>query len=173
MKGKNLFWFESHITGRKQYINFEINDNNGKTEPLETIEIRSILGSLLFIIYINNLRQVSDTLKLIVFPDNTNLICVSNNIKTIFLNANLELTKTFQDKTTVTFFHRIQERDNLPLCLPVLKTNGYVKKKSSSIKFLGVLVDKQLNWTDLITVLENKLSKNLGLLYKSIQFSEY
>ena len=47
------------------------------------------------------------------------------------------------------------------------------KKKSSSIKFLGVLVDKQLNWTDLITVLENKLSKNQGLLYKSIQFSEY
>ena len=84
MKGKNLFWFESHITGRKQYINFEINDNNGKTEPLETIEIRSILGSLLFIIYINNLRQVSDTLKLIVFPDNANLIYSSNDIKTIF-----------------------------------------------------------------------------------------
>ena len=77
-----------------------------------------------------------------MFPDNRNLICSINDIKTIFLNTNLELTRTFQDKTTVTFFHRIQERDNLPLCLPVLKTNGYVKKRSSSIKFLGVLVGK-------------------------------
>ena len=58
IKGKNLFWFESYLTGRKRYINFEINDNNGKTELLEILSRvpqGSILGPLLFIIYINNL----------------------------------------------------------------------------------------------------------------------
>ena len=35
IKGKNLSWFESYLTGRKQYINFEINDNNGKTDLLK------------------------------------------------------------------------------------------------------------------------------------------
>ena len=37
IKGKNLSWFESYLTGRKQYNNFEINDNNKKTELLEII----------------------------------------------------------------------------------------------------------------------------------------
>ena len=31
IKGKNLSWFERYLTGRKQCINIEINDNNGKT----------------------------------------------------------------------------------------------------------------------------------------------
>ena len=75
-----------------------------------------------------------------------------------------------EDKTTFTLFHRIQDRDNLPLRLPILKINDYDIKRSSSIKFLGVLVDEHLSWTDHINILENKLSKNLGLLYKSKHF---
>ena len=141
----------------------------------------SILGPLLFIIYINDLCQVSDILKLIMFADDTNLFCSSNDIKTLFLNTNLELQKISEwfradklslneDKTTFTLFHRIQDRDNLPLRLPILKINDYDIKRSSSIKFLGVLVDEHLSWTDHINILENKLSKNLGLLYKSKHF---
>ena len=54
--------------------------------------------------------------------------------------------------------------------LTVLKINEHVVKRSSSIKFLGVIVDEHLNWTDYINILENNLSKILGLLYKSKQF---
>ena len=53
----------------------------------------SILGPLLFIIYINDLCQVSDILKPTMFTDDTNLFCLSNDIKTLFLNTNLELKK--------------------------------------------------------------------------------
>ena len=51
-----------------------------------------------------------------------------------------------------------------------MKINEYVIKRSSSIKFLGVIVDENLNWTDYINILENKLSKILGLLYEPKQF---
>ena len=83
----------------------------------------SILGPLLFIIYINDLCQVSDTLKLTMFADDTNLFCSSNDIKTLFLNTNLEQISDWfranklslnEDKTTFTLFHRIQDRDNYP-----------------------------------------------------------
>ena len=61
IKGKNLSWFETYLTGRKQYINLEINVNNGKTELLEIIcdaPQGSILGPLIFIIYINDLPSM-------------------------------------------------------------------------------------------------------------------
>ena len=99
IKGKNLSWFESYLTGRKQYINFEINDNNGKTDLLKIISgvpEGSILGPLLFVIYINDLCQVSDILKPIRFADDTNLFCSINDIKTLFLNTNFELKKISQ-----------------------------------------------------------------------------
>ena len=55
IKGKNLSWFESYLTGRKQYINFEINDTNGKTDLLKMIcgvPQKLILRPLLVMIYI-------------------------------------------------------------------------------------------------------------------------
>ena len=73
IKGKNLSWFESYLTGQKQYINFEISDNNGKTDLICSVPQGSILGPLLLIIYINDLCLVSDILKPIMFPDDTNL----------------------------------------------------------------------------------------------------
>ena len=87
IKGKNLSWSESYLTCRKQYINFEINDNNGKTDLLKIIcdvPQGSILGPLLFIIYITDLCQVSDVLKPIMFANDTKLFCWSNDIKTLF-----------------------------------------------------------------------------------------
>ena len=96
IKGKNLSWFESYLPSRKQYINFEINDNNGKTVLLKIIcavSQGSILGPLLFIIYVNDLCQVSAILKPIMFAEYTNLCCSSNDIKTLFLNTNLQFKK--------------------------------------------------------------------------------
>ena len=75
-----------------------------------------------------------------------------------------------EDKTRFTLFHRPQDRDNLPLQLPALKINDYEIKRSFSIKFLGILMDEHLSWIYHINTLENKLSKNLGLLYKEKPF---
>ena len=75
-----------------------------------------------------------------------------------------------EDKTTFTPFHRIQDINNLHLRLPILKINDYDIKRSSPIKFLRVLVDEHLSWSDHINILENKLSENLSLLYKSKHF---
>ena len=116
-----------------------------------------------------------------MFADDTNLFYLNKNIKPLFLKANLELWKISEwfranklslneDKNRFTLFHRPQDRDNLPLQLPALKINDYEIKQSFSIKFLGILVDEHLSWIDHINTLENKLSKNLGFLYKAKPF---
>ena len=63
-------------------------------------------------------------------------------------------------------FHKPRDKDNLSLQISNLKINNYKIKRSSSTKFLRVLVDENLIWVDHITIVESKLSKNLGLLYK-------
>ena len=99
----------------------------------------------------------------------------------LFLKANIKLEKTseyFQsnklslnkDKTLLEIFHKLQDRDNLPLQLPVLKINNYKIERSSSITFIGVMVDEHLNWKDHINIIKNKLSKSLVLLHKEKQF---
>ena len=116
-----------------------------------------------------------------MFANGTNLFCSNKKLKPLFLKANLELRKISEwsranklflneDKTRFTLFHRPQDRCNLPLRLPALKINDYEITQSFSIKFLGILVDEHLSWIDHINTLENKLSKNLGLLYKAKPF---
>ena len=184
MKGRCLSWFQSYLSNRKEYIEFKHDNRTGNTELSNIIcgvPQGSILEPLLFISYANNLCQTSEFLKPIMSADDTNLFCRSKTVKTLFLKANIKLKKIsewFQanklslnkDKTRFTLFHKLQDRDNLPLQLPVLKINNYEIKRSTSIKFLGIMVDEHLNWKDHINVIENKLSKNLVLLHKAKQF---
>ena len=109
--------------------------------------------------------------------NDTNLFCSGKHIKTLFQEANIELEKIaiwFQanklslneSKTKFTLFHKSWDKDILPLKLPILKINNFEIKGTTSIKFLGIMVDENLTWNDHIHILENKLSKNIGLLYR-------
>ena len=167
---------------RKQYLEYKGNFNKQKTTNLLQIKCwvpqGSILGPLLFLIFINDLSLVSTFLSPIMSADDTNLFYSHNNIKILFKNTNDELEKISQwfkankislneGKTKFTLFHKPRDKDNLPLQLPNLKINNNEIKRSSSIKLLGVLVDENLTWIDHITLVENTLSRNLGLLHKA------
>ena len=100
---KNLSLFKN-LTNRKQYIQYDSNNNNGinnnnsnnnkninsNFEQNELLDIicgvsqGSILGPLLFILYINDLCPLSQFLKPIMFPDDTNLFCSNKKIKYYF-----------------------------------------------------------------------------------------
>ena len=72
-------------------------------------------------------------------------------------------------KTIYTLFHKNSTKDELPLKLPDLKIVNRVLKSQTSIKFLGVMLDENISWKGHIKTVENKLSKNIGLLCKAKQ----
>ena len=51
-----------------------------------------------------------------------------------------------------------------------LTISNHAIEKQELIKFLGVVLDENLNWKEHIKYIENKIAKNLGLLYKTRPF---
>ena len=176
IKNNNLNWLKSYLQ-RKQYISFAEN----KTETLQIrcgVPQGSILGPLLFLLYVNDLSKASKMLNSIMFDDDTNLFYSHRNIITLFQIVNTELVYLNEwfrcnklslntDKTKYTFFHKLSKTDHIPLILPKLKINNEYIERETSIKFLGVILDENLTWNKHIHVIENKISKNIGILFKA------
>ena len=49
----------------------------------------------------------------------------------------------------------------------LLITKNQVIKRQSSTKFLGILLDENLSWKEHLKLTENKVPKNIGLIYKA------
>ena len=86
IRGNLNKWFESYLADRSQYVLF-----NGKTSDTRNVNCGvpqgSILGPLLFILYINDFSNVSDILFYVLFADDTNVFLNGKDIK-IILNYN-------------------------------------------------------------------------------------
>ena len=116
-----------------------------------------------------------------MFADDTNRFYSHHQIKILFETVNCELNKISQwfranklslnvKKTNYTLFHKNSIKDKLPLKMPALKIGNQIIEKTSSIKFLGVMLDENITWKNHIKTVENKLAKNIGLLYRAKQF---
>ena len=95
IKSNSLKWFSSYLSDRKQYVQISA----FKTTNLNVVcgvPQESIVGPLLFILYVNDLCRVSNILKPIMFADDTNLLFSHKNKKELFLNVNSGLSKIIQ-----------------------------------------------------------------------------
>ena len=57
--------------------------------------------------------------------------------------------------------------DDISLVLSTLKVNNNLIRRVGQIKFLGVLFDENLGWKNHINLIENKISKSLGILHRA------
>ena len=135
------------------------------------------------LLYVHDLKNASSVLDPIMFADDTNLFYTHSNIQKLFSTMNEELASINQwftsnklslnaKKTKYSFFHKPSKKDDIPLMLPKLTISNHVIERQEFIKFLGLLLDENLNWKEHIKYTENKIAKNLGLLYKVRIFLE-
>ena len=138
----------------------------------------SILGPLVFLLYINNLPDACPVLDPILYADDTNLLYSNNDIETLFSIVNMELEKISKwfkanklslniKKTNYTLFYKNSTKDDLSLKLPDLKIVNSVLKSQTSIKFLRVMLDENISWKQHIKTVETKLCKYISLLGKA------
>jgi len=131
-----------------------------------------ILGSLFFILYINNIILCSKYLHFILFAVNTNLLCSDRNSDCLIQKAirALEDLSTWlkanglpvnTKKTNLLMFsNRNHERKKFEIYF-----DSKVLNQEKSTKFVGKVVDDKLNLKKHTDSVFRKLSRNIGINY--------
>ena len=177
----NLAWFSSYLNGRKQYIKITESADTLKKDIKCGAPQCSILGLLLFLLYVNDLTNSSNVLVPIMFADDTNFFFEHSNINTLFKTVNDELIKIKEwfsanklslnvGKIKFLLFHKSGKKYRIPYHLPVLKINNRDIERVNTMKFLGVLLDDNLSWKEHMKYFENKIAKNIGLMHRAKSF---
>ena len=87
-------WFQSYLSNRKQYVSI-----NGESSELLGINCDvpqgSVLGPLLFLLYINDLPNISKVLNFYLFADDTNIYYESSSLEELEKTSNKELNKLY------------------------------------------------------------------------------
>ena len=92
MRGVVNKWLCSYLSNRKQYVEIDKASSN-LLDVLCGVPQSSVLGPLLFILYINDIHNVSKLLKLILFADGTNLFRSDFNLEELCKEVSDELSK--------------------------------------------------------------------------------
>lgn len=160
--GHNLI--TSYLTDRKQ-----ITDCNGILSTALTVKAGvpqgSILGPLLFILYVNDLPCYLHMTNTIQYADDTTLYNIDDNIN------NLNRTKEVAQYAAKEWFTCNKLSLNVDKTIHINFSLKDIYSEADTVKFLGIHIDKKLNWKSHINAVCNKLSGIIFLLRKLSQYA--
>ena len=170
IRGTCLNLFESYLSNRYQYTNILGHYSNNNKITIGVPQ-GSCLGPLLFLLYINDL-PLSSNFDSILYADDTAMILSDSNINSLINRVNNELNiidlwlrkNKLSLNYSKTSFIIFNEQPNKTFDYEFkLKINNNPIKRVNSIKYLGVLIDSKLSWSEHVDYLNLQLARYSGL----------
>ena len=168
-------WLKSYLSCRAQYVVFRGIESTKRAVTCGVPQ-GSILGPLLFLLYINDMASVSTILYPMLFADDTNVFLSGRNANHLIRIMNGELLNIVDwldcnrlslnvSKTHFILF-RYQGMRN-PVINEELTIKNEPIKQDYKTKFLGVIVDEKLTWSEHIQYIKCKIAKGIGIISKA------
>ena len=171
-------WFHSYLNNRKQYVT--IGTTSSESLPIQLgVPQRSLLGLLLFLLYINGICDSSSLLTFHLFADDSNLFYKNKYLNVLETTINNELSNVYTwicsnklslniEKSNYIIFRSLKKKAHT-ITVNISKIR---LKEMPRIKYLGVLLDSHLNWKAHISLLSTgKLKKFIGILGKARHYT--
>ena len=173
IRGITNDWFRTYLADRTQYVS--LGSCNSTLSPIMNgIPQGSILGPLLFNLFINDVTFASKKLKYILFADDTTVLMSNSSLSTLVSELNQELINISNWMNENCLKINVK-KTNFILFGPTIVTNvknpqlfydSVLIPRVNDIKFLGVIVSSTLKWKNHIVYISKKISKNLGAINK-------
>ena len=169
--GSICMFLRSYLSNRHQYT--AINDLSSTLWKVQCgVPQGSVLGPLLFALYINDIQNAVGVECVRLFADDTALYMVNTDLNALISSVKVKIQQLFKwcicnkltiniDKTYFVLFHTINKP--VPDGFTEIVTTHMTIKRATEMKYLGLVLDEKLNYNEHVQSICNSLLKYFGI----------